>query len=208
MDGTPHVLIAPAVFAQFYYSPEDYYERYLVSSFLRFLRLGSLGIALLLPALYISFVSFHSEMIPVKMAIAIAAGRAGVPFPSIVEALVMELSVEVLREEAPVFQDLRLDPQSGLWVPLVIGEAAVSAQLVSPLMVIVVGLTTISSYANPNYNAAISLRLLRFPLMIAAAALGLYGVMLLLLLIILHLVKLRSLEFLIWLRLPPCVGQI
>lgn len=191
VDGTPHVLIAPAVFAQFYYSPEDYYERYLVSSFLRFLRLGSLVIALLLPAFYIAFVSFHSEMIPVKMAIAMAAGRAGVPFPSIVEALVMEISVEVLREASTRLPG-PIGPTIGIVGALVIGEAAVSAQLVSPLMVIVVGLTTISSYANPNYNAAISLRLLRFPLMIAAATLGLYGVMLLLLLIILHLVKLRS----------------
>lgn len=191
VDGTPHALIAPAVFSQFYFSPEDYYERYLISTFLRVLRLVSMGIALLLPALYIAFVSFHPEMIPVKMAIAMAAGRAAVPFPSIVEALVMEISVEILREASTRLPG-PIGPTIGIVGALVIGEAAVSAQLVSPLMVIVVGLTTISSYANPSYNAAISIRLLRFPLMIAAAALGLYGVMLFLLLLLLHLVKLRS----------------
>lgn len=191
VDGTPHVLIAPAVFSQFYYSPEDYYERYLIASFLRFIRLLSLFIALLLPALYIAFVSFHPEMIPSKLAIAMAAGRATVPFPSIVEALIMEISVEVLRE-ASIRLPGPIGPTIGIVGALVIGDAAVTAGLVSPAMVIVVGLTTISSYANPSYNAAISIRLIRFPLMIAASILGLYGIMLALMLLLSHMVGLRS----------------
>ncbi|MFC4076458.1 spore germination protein [Salinithrix halophila] len=191
VDGTPHALIAPAVFSQFYYSPEDYYERYLIASFLRFIRLLSFGIALLLPALYIAFIAFHPEMIPSKLALAMAAGRGTVPFPSIVEALLMEISVEILRE-ASIRLPGPIGPTIGIVGALVIGDAAVSAGLVSPLMVIVVGLTTISSYANPNYNAAISIRLLRFPMMIAASILGLYGIMLVVMLLTLHLLKLRS----------------
>ncbi|BCU82189.1 spore germination protein [Polycladomyces abyssicola] len=191
VDGTPNTLIAPAVFTQFYYSPEDYYERYLITSFLRMIRLLSLFIAMLLPALYIAFVSFHPEMIPSKLAIAMAAGRATVPFPSIVEALIMETSVEVLRE-ASIRLPGPIGPTIGIVGALVIGDAAVSAGLVSPAMVIIVGLTTISSYANPYYNAAISLRLIRFPLMIVAATLGLYGITLALMLILLHLVQLKS----------------
>lgn len=191
VDGTPHALIAPAVFSQFYNSPEDYYERYLISTFLRFIRLLSLFIALLLPALYIAFVSFHPEMIPFQLAIAMAAGRATVPFSPIVEALVMEFSVEILRE-ASIRLPGPIGPTIGIVGALVIGDAAVSAGLVSPAFVIVVALTTISSYANPNYNAAISVRLIRFPLMIFASMFGLIGIMCGLMLLLLHLVQLRS----------------
>ncbi|WP_093230913.1 spore germination protein [Thermoflavimicrobium dichotomicum] len=191
VDGTPHALIAPAVFTQFYYSPEDYYERFHIATFLRFVRIISFFVALALPALYIAFVSFHPEMIPSKLQLAMAAGRATVPFPSIIEALMMEMSVEVLRE-ASIRLPGPVGPTIGIVGALVIGDAAVRAGLVSPAMVIVVGLTTISSYANPNYNAAISVRLIRFPLMILAAIFGLYGIMLGLMLLLIHLVQLRS----------------
>ncbi|PTM59133.1 spore germination protein [Desmospora activa] len=191
VDGTPQVLIAPAIFSQFYYSPEDYYSGYLIGTFLRLLRLLSFVIALMLPALYIAFIAFHPEMIPTQLAIAMAAGRATVPFPSIVEALVMETSVEILRE-ASIRLPGPIGPTIGIVGALVIGDAAVTAGLVSPLMVIVVGLTTISSYANPSYNAAISVRLLRFPLMIAASILGLYGIVASLMVLLLHLLKIRS----------------
>lgn len=191
VDGSPHALIAPAVFTQFYNSPEDYYERYLISSFLRLVRLVSFGIALLLPALYIAFVSFHPEMIPYQLSVAMAAGRASVPFPSIIEALLMEGSIEVLRE-ASIRLPGPIGPTIGIVGGLVIGTSAVQAGLVSPAMVIVVGMTTISSYANPSYNAAISIRLLRFPLMIAASIFGLYGIMISLMLLLLHMVQIRS----------------
>ena len=191
VDGTPHVLIAPAVFTQFYHSAEDYFERYLISSALRLIRLISLVIALLLPSIYIALISYHPEMIPSTLAIAMAAGRSIVPFIPILEALIMEFSVEILRE-ASIRLPGPIGPTIGIVGALVIGDAAVSAGLVSPAMVIVVGLTTISSYANPNYNAAISLRLLRFPFMIAAATFGLYGIMILLFLMLIHLSQLKS----------------
>lgn len=191
IDGTPHVLIAPAVFTQFYHSAEDYFERYLISTALRVIRVISLFIALLLPAIYIALVSFHPEMIPNPLAIAMAGGRAVVPFIPIVEAILMEFSVEILRE-ASIRLPGPIGPTIGIVGALVIGEAAVTAGLVSPAMVIVVGLTTISSYANPNYNAAISIRLLRFPFMIAAATFGLYGIMILIFLLFIHLSQLKS----------------
>lgn len=191
IDGTPFVLIAPAVFSQFYYSPEDYYNRFLIATLTRIIRFISFIIALMLPAFYIAFVSFHTEMLPAQLAIAIAAGRASVPFPSLVEALLMEVSVEILRE-ASIRLPGPIGPTIGIVGALVIGEAAVSAGIVSPLMVIVVALTTIGSYANPNYGAAIALRMLRFPLMLLAATVGLYGIMLGFILIVLHLVRLKS----------------
>ncbi|SDW02162.1 spore germination protein KA/spore germination protein [Marininema mesophilum] len=191
VEGTPNVLIAPAIFSQFYNSPDDYYERYLIGTFIRLIRLLSLLISLSLPALYISFISFHPEMIPPQLTIAASAGRETVPFPSIIEALIMELSVEILREASIRLPGL-LGPTIGIVGALVVGQAAVTAGLVSPLMVIIVGLTTISSYATPSYNAAISLRLLRFPIIMSAGIFGLFGVILLSFIILIHLLKLRS----------------
>lgn len=191
IDGTPFVLIAPAIFTQFYHSPEDYYERLVMGTAIRFIRLLSILIALLLPSLYIAFSSFHPEMIPSKLVIAMTAGRSTVPFPSIVEALLMEVSIEILRE-ASIRLPGPIGPTIGIVGALVVGQAAVQAGIVSPIMVIVVALTTIGSFVSPSYSAAVSIRLLRFPMMITAAALGLYGIMLFLIIIIIHLCSMKS----------------
>jgi len=190
-DGTPFVLIAPAVFTQFYHSPEDYYERFMIGTLIRFIRILSMMMALLLPSLYIAFSSFHPEMIPSRLVIAMSAGRSTVPFPSIVEALLMEVTMEILRE-ASVRLPGPIGPTIGIVGALVVGQAAVQAGIVSPIMVIVVALTTIGSFASPSYSAAISLRMLRFPVMIAASLFGLYGIMLLLIIFIIHLCSLKS----------------
>lgn len=191
VDGTPFVLIAPAVLTQFYQSPEDYYERFLIATLIRFIRIASMFIALLLPSFYIAFTSFHPEMIPSKLVIAMAAGRSTVPFPSIVEALLMEITMEILRE-ASVRLPGPIGPTIGIVGALVVGEAAVQAGIVSPIMVIIVALTTIGSFASPSYSAAIALRMLRFPTMIIAAIFGLYGIMLVVIVIIIHLSALKS----------------
>lgn len=190
-DGTPFALITPAVFTQFYHSPEDYYERFLIGTLIRFIRIISMAMALLLPSLYIAFSSFHPEMIPSRLVIAMAAGRSTVPFPSIIEAFLMEVTMEILRE-ASVRLPGPIGPTIGIVGALVVGQAAVQAGIVSPIMVIVVALTTIGSFAAPSYSAAIALRMLRFPVMIVAAMFGLYGIMLILILIIMHLCSLKS----------------
>ncbi|GAB6933014.1 spore germination protein [Calditerricola satsumensis] len=191
VNGSPLALIVPAVFHQFYHAAEDYYERALIASLVRIIRLFSLIISLLLPSLYIAFVSFHPEMLPTELAIAMAAGRATVPFPSIIEALIMEVMIEILRE-ASVRLPGPIGPTIGIVGGLVIGESAVRAGLVSPLMVIIVAVTTIGSFAIPSYSAAIPLRMLRFPLMFISASFGLYGLMIGVLLILLHLSTLKS----------------
>ncbi|MGZ4106519.1 MAG: spore germination protein [Tumebacillaceae bacterium] len=191
VDGSPYVLIAPAVFQQFYQSPEDYYERPLIATLVRFIRVLSMLIALLLPSFYIAFSSFHPEMIPSKLVIAMAAGRATVPFPSVIEALAMEISIEILRE-ASIRLPGPIGPTIGIVGALIVGEAAVRAGIVSPIMVIVVALTTIGSFVAPSYNAAIAMRMLRFPIMLLAAAFGLYGIMLFVIVIVIHLCSLKS----------------
>jgi spore germination protein KA len=191
LDGSPFALIAPTVFTQFYQTTEDYSERFLMVSFIRLARLLALTFSLITPSLYVAVISFNPELIPTKFAVAVSGGRAGVPFPSIVEVLLMEVSMEVLREAT-----LRLPQQIGgalsIVGVLVIGQAAVSAGFVSPITVVVIALTTIGSFATPAYNAALALRLLRFPLVFFAGMFGLYGVVIGLILIANHMISLRS----------------
>lgn len=191
LDGTPFALIAPVTFSMLLQSPEDYYERWMVGSLLRILRFFAALVALLAPALYISFISFHPGLIPTKLAISIVGARVGVPFSSLVEALIMEIAIEILRE-AGLRLPKPIGPAMGIVGGLIIGEAAVQAGIVSPILVIVVAVTAISSFAIPQYNAGIALRMLRFLAMFCAAAFGMYGVVLFFLLLCAHIVKLKS----------------
>ncbi|MDP4086960.1 MAG: spore germination protein [Bacillota bacterium] len=191
IDETPFALIAPITLYSLFQSAEDYYQRFIIGTLIRWLRYGFLLIALLLPSAYVAILTFHQEMVPTTLLLSVAKSREDVPFPAIVEAFIMEITFEALREAG-----IRLPKQVGSAVSivgaLVIGQAAVSAGLVSAPMVMVVAITGIASFAIPRYNAAISFRMLRFPIMVFAGTLGLLGIMLGLLLIIIHLATLRS----------------
>ncbi|WP_391574292.1 spore germination protein [Cohnella sp.] len=191
LEGTPFALILPTTFVALIQSPEDYYERWLIGSLIRLLRYVAVFIALFFPAIYIALVSFHQGMIPFKLAFSIAAAREGVPFPAVIEALLMEGTLELLRE-AGVRLPKPIGQTIGIVGGLVIGEAAVQAGVVSPIMVIVVAVTAISSFAIPSYSAGIAFRMLRFATMLAAAVLGLFGIILAFIVISIHLVRLRS----------------
>lgn len=191
VDGTPFALIVPTVMAQFWQSSEDYYERYPVAWLVRIIRFAYSTIALLLPGLYVAIVNYHPEMLPTALLISIVGSHEGVPFPIYVEALLMEITFETLREAG-----VRLPQPVGQAVSivggLVIGEATVRAGIVSPATVVVVALTGISSFALPSYNFAWSLRLLRFVFGFLGFISGLYGIMLGLLLLLVHITSLRS----------------
>ncbi|MCR2807203.1 spore germination protein [Paenibacillus soyae] len=191
VDGSPLALVVPTVFNQFYQTVEDYTERFLLMSAIRLARLVALVFSLVFPSLYVAIISFNPELIPTEFAVAVAGGRAGVPFPAVVEVLIMEVSMEVLREAT-----IRLPQQVGgalsIVGVLVIGQAAVSAGFASPITVVIIALTTIGSFATPAYNAALALRLLRFPLIIMAGVFGLYGIMIGLIVIVNHLLSLKS----------------
>lgn len=191
LDGTPFVLIVPVSFPMMLYSPEDNNERWIYSSLIRFMRYVLVVTSLYLPSLYIAFISFHQGLIPTKLAISITSSREGVPFPTFIEAMMMEITIEILREAAirlpkPIGQAI------GMVGGLVIGQSAVQAGIVSPIMVIVVAVTAISSYTIPIYSAGIAMRLLRFFMMFAAAVLGLYGIIMVTLLLLSHIMKLKS----------------
>jgi len=191
VDGSPLALLVPTVFNQFYQTVEDYTERFLLMSAIRLARMIALVFSLIFPSLYVAIISYNPELIPTEFAVAVAGGRAGVPFPALIEVLIIEVSMEVLREAT-----IRLPQQVGgalsIVGVLVIGQAAVSAGFASPITVVVIALTTIGSFATPAYNAALALRLLRFPLIFMAGIFGLYGIMVGLILIVNHLLSLRS----------------
>lgn len=206
VDGTPFVLLAPALFVQFYQSAEDYYQRADYSSAIRFIRLISFFLALLAPSIYISVTTFHQEMMPPILLMSIAEQREGVPFPAFVEALMMEISFEILRE-AGIRMPRAVGHAISIVGTLVIGLAGVEAGLVSAVMVIVVSITAISNFVIPSYSMAVSVRLLRFALMVLAASFGLYGIALGLFLITVHLCSLRSFGFPYMSPLAPFVSD-
>ena len=190
-DNTPFVLIAPTYFWQLLQASDDYYERYMAGSFFRMIRFLAFVISLTLPSVFVMLVSFHQEMIPTPFALTIASGRDVIPFPVLLEALIMEISFELMREAG-----LRMPKPIGQAVSivgsLVIGQAAVQAGIVSPSMVIIVAVTGIASFAIPNGPAAFSIRLIRFPLLIAAGTLGLLGFAVVFAILALHAMSLRS----------------
>ncbi|MFC3040730.1 spore germination protein [Virgibacillus xinjiangensis] len=191
VDGTPFALLVPALFIQFFQSSEDYYQRSDIGTFLRILRFVCFFLALLTPSLYIALTTFHQEMIPSQLLTSLAAQREGVPFPAYVEALLMELVFEILRE-AGTRMPRAVGSAISIVGALVLGQAAVEAGIVSAAMVIVVSLTAISSFVFPSHNLSVSIRLLRFAFMTAAAMFGLVGIILGLLLMVMHLASLRS----------------
>lgn len=190
-DGSPMVIIAPAVFVQFYQSPEDYYERAIYGTGVRFFRLIGFIMGTTLPALYVALISFHHQLIPSRLILTIAKAREGVPFPAVVEALMMEITLDLIRE-ASIRLPGNIGQTIGIVGALVLGQAAIQAKIVSPVMVVIVALTGIGAYIAPNFSTSYSMRLIRYPMIIAAAVYGAYGVALFWLFILIHLCTLES----------------
>ncbi|MBS4202105.1 spore germination protein [Bacillus sp. FJAT-49732] len=192
VEGTPFTIIAPITFFSLMQTQEDYYQRYMISTLIRWLRYTFAGISLFLPSVYVAITTFHQEMIPGTLLFSIAAARETVPFPALVEVFLMEITFEALREAG-----IRLPKQIGSAISivgaLVIGQAAVQAGLVSTPMVIVVAITGIASFLIPRYIAGIAIRMLRFPIILLGGTLGLLGIMLGIIAIAIHLCSLRSL---------------
>ena len=175
MDGTPFALVIPVVFWGLLHSPEDYYLYWPYAIMLRWIRLLAFGVALLTPAVYIAMTNYHPEMIPTDLLYAIAGAREKVPFPVIAEVLLMEISFELIRE-AGVRIPTVIGPTIGIVGALILGQAAVAAFVVSPILVIVVAITGLGSFAIPNYSLSFSLRILRFGYILLAAGWGFYGI--------------------------------
>ncbi|AWB46330.1 spore germination protein [Paenibacillus sp. CAA11] len=191
VEGTPFVLILPTVLAQFFQSAEDYSQRFDISILMRFVRYLSFLVLLLGPSIYIALTTFHYQMLPTQLLISLVAQREGVPFPAFVEAVLMEVAFEILRE-AGVRMPRAVGQTVSIVGALILGQAVVEAGIITPVMVIVVALTGIASFAIPAYNLAIAGRLIRFSFMVLAAMFGLYGITLGMIVLVAHMASLRS----------------
>ncbi|NUU61712.1 spore germination protein [Paenibacillus agri] len=191
IDGTPFVLLVPALFVHFLQTPEDYYQRSDISTLIRMIRFMSFLIVLLAPSFYIAITTFHQEMLPTNLLLNLAAQREGVPFPAFIEALMMEIVYEILRE-AGIRMPRTVGQAVSIVGTLVIGQSAVEAGIISAAMVIIVSITAISSYVIPANTMSISVRMIRFVLMGLAASFGLFGILVGVIILVLHLNTLRS----------------
>lgn len=175
IDGSPFVLIVPVDFFAFLHSPEDYYVRFPYGFWLRVLRVAAIFLTLLLPAFYIAVATFHQEMIPTDLLLSISAAKERVPFPSVMEILSMELAFELIRE-AGVRVPGVIGATLGIVGTLILGQAAVSAAIVSPISIIIVAVTGLASFAIPNYSLAFGFRFMRFIFIFLASVLGFFGI--------------------------------
>jgi spore germination protein KA len=190
-NNTPFVLIVPATYNMLIQSPDDYYAPFLIGTFTRLLRHFSFLLSMLLPGIYIAIVNFHQELLPISLLLRISATREGVPFPIVIESLLIESLFEILRE-AGVRLPRAIGSAISIVGALVLGEAAISAGLVSPPMVIIVALTAISSFTTPSYPLAAAARILRFIFIVLGGTLGLFGIQSGFLVLLIHLCSLRS----------------
>ncbi len=191
IDGTPFVLSVPVTYLMFFQSTDDYYLNWQLSTFLRLLRMFTFFISLTLPSLYVAITTFHQELLPTTLLVSLAAQREGVPFPAFIEALIMELTFEILRE-AGVRMPRAIGQAVSIVGALVLGTAAVEAGIVSPAMVITVSMTAISSFTAPYIEIVTSARILRFILLMLSASFGLFGMLFGVMGIVIHMTTLRS----------------
>ncbi|BFH69794.1 spore germination protein [Paenibacillus dendritiformis] len=192
VDRSPSVLIGPVTFVSFFQSVDDYSIRWMNASFIRLLRFFAFFLALFLPSLYISFITFNFEVIPIQLILSVAESRERVPFHPFLEAFIMEVTLEMMREAgirlpAPIGQTV------GLVGGIIIGQTAVQAGIVSNIMVIVVASTAIASFIIPNIDMGTAIRFLRFPMMLVAFMYGFIGIVCGAMILLSHLCSLTSL---------------
>jgi spore germination protein KA len=175
VHGSPFALVLPTTLGGLISSSEDLYLRFPYVNFLKIVRIIAILITLLLPGAYIAITNFHQEMIPTDLLIAIEASREKVPFPSVVEVIIMEFAFELIRE-AGIRIPGPIGPTLGIIGALILGQAAVAANIVSPILIIIVAVTGIGSFAIPNFAAAFGFRISRFIYVFLGAIMGFLGI--------------------------------
>lgn len=192
-DLSPTAMIGPVTFFSFYQTPDDFNSRILVGTFYQLMRLFSFVSAIFLPAFYIAIVSFHFEVLPLELANKVKSDINQIPYRPLIEVMIMEITIELIRE-ASVRLPKSIGQTIGIVGGLVIGDAIVSAGLVSNLMVIVVAFTAISSFVVPSIELNTTIRMLRFPFMFLASLFGFFGIVIGTFLLVVHLLNLSSLK--------------
>lgn len=190
-DNSPVALILPTDYNSFIQTSDDYYNRWEIATMGRILRYFASVFAMMLPGFYLAVCNFHTQILPTQLLLSFAAARQGVPFPGVIEVLLMEISFELLRE-AGVRLPGAMGNTIGIVGGLIIGQAAVEANLVSPIVVIVVAFTALCSFAIPNEEFATAFRILKFFFIGMSAWLGFFGFLTALLAVLIHLSQLKS----------------
>ncbi len=190
-DNSPVALILPTDYNSFIQTSDDYYSRFEIASFGRMIRYVASFFAMTLPGLYLAVTNFHTQILPTSLLLSFAEARKGVPFPAVVEVLIMELAFELIREAGVRLPGV-IGNTIGIVGGLVIGQAAVQANLVSPIVVIIIAFTALCSFAIPNEEFATAFRLLKFLFIGLCAWLGYFGMLLGLLAVLTHLSRLTS----------------
>ncbi len=191
VDTSPMALLLPVTVNSFFQASDDYYSRWQIVSFIRILRYIAAFIAIGLPGLYIAIANYHPEMIPTSLALSLAASRIGVPFSIVLEVIILQLAFELL-SEAGIRLPNPLGNTIGIVGGLIIGDAAVSANLVSSMVVIVVAFTAIASFTIPNETFSSAFRLIRYMIIFFSAILGLFGFVMGMMIVLIHLAGLKS----------------
>lgn len=175
LEGSPFALVVPFSFISLFHSIDDYAFKPIPGTFMRMLRIVGFLLATILPSFYLAISYFHQEALPTDLILAIAAARERVPFPAIVEILMMELSFELIREAGTRIPGM-LGSTIGIVGAIIIGQAAVAANIVSPIMVVIVAVTGLASFTITDYRLSFGIRLGRFGYLLLASTLGLVGV--------------------------------
>ena len=191
VDRSPYALIGPAAFINFFESTDDIYSRWNLGMFLRWLRFIAIILATLLTPLYVATVTYHYQVIPVHLLLSIGQSRSNVPFPPVMEALILEFILELLKE-AGARLPTKVGQTMGIVGGIVIGQAAVEAGFTSNILIILVALSALGTFTSPSYIMGTSFRFVRYPLIIFAGAWGAIGVMFGIIILIIHLLKLTS----------------
>ena len=175
LNGSPKALIFPTNAYELTHSASDAYLQADFANMSRIIRICATFISVLLPAIFLAITLFHEEMLPTYLLYAISSARQHVPFPSVVELLLMDLSFEMIRE-AGIRMPSPIGSVLGIVGGLILGQAAVSARIVSPIMIIIIAITGIGSFATADYSLGWSYRILKFVYVLLAASFGFFGI--------------------------------
>ncbi|MBK5450670.1 spore germination protein [Bacillus sp. TH22] len=193
VDGSPSVLLTPVSYFDFFISPEDYNVSWLYATFSRILRLIAVLFSICATPLYVAILNYHYELIPSDLLETLILSRAQVPFPPLIEALFLELAIDLLRE-AGARLPMKVGQTLGIVGGIVIGQASVQAGLTSNILLIIVALSALASFITPIYKMGNAVRLLRFPFLAFAEIGGLFGISLGFIFLFTHLFRLTSLR--------------
>jgi spore germination protein len=193
VDGSPVAISAPTSFFEFIQSPDDYNQRWWIGTSVRLLRAIAILVTVMFTAVYVAVITFHYEVLPEDLLITLAESRARVPFPPLIEALLMEITIELLRE-AGARLPTKVGQTIGIVGGIVIGTAAVEAGLTSNVLIIAVASSAIASFVLPSYNMSNAIRIVRFVIILLAGFLGVFGIMIGLAWFIIHVTSLTSLR--------------